>query len=221
MAPAGGRETPSLKDQLFEHTERFDFVQAVRVLARLYPERAPVGGDADPGDEVVLSATVHNYLAGEKTARVSLRTEGLEIVPPARRDPDPVVRAIPGRASAGQPPPIAPAHQLDLGRAAPVLSLAHRQPGQDLPTCLRRRGDRGRRRVRRRRRFAVGRGLVGIRSWRKPGNLEQLHLPIVVLLARHENDCGLRVGCGGLVLPGRANGRCGAEGEDGKTHRPW
>jgi type VI secretion system protein ImpH len=53
MAPAGGRETPSLKDQLFEKTERFDFVQAVRVLARLYPERAPVGGDADPADEIV------------------------------------------------------------------------------------------------------------------------------------------------------------------------
>jgi type VI secretion system protein ImpH len=53
MAPEGGRETPSLKDQLFEHTERFDFVQAVRVLARLYPERATVGGDADPSDEVV------------------------------------------------------------------------------------------------------------------------------------------------------------------------
>jgi len=53
MAPAGGREAPSLKDELFEHTERFDFVQAVRVLARLYPERAPVGGDADPADEVV------------------------------------------------------------------------------------------------------------------------------------------------------------------------
>jgi type VI secretion system protein ImpH len=53
MAAESGREAPSLKDQLFEQTERFDFVQAVRVLARLYPDRAPVGGDVDPADEVV------------------------------------------------------------------------------------------------------------------------------------------------------------------------
>lgn len=53
MAAEGGREAPSLKDQLFEQTERFDFVQAVRVLGRLYPDRAPIGGDADPADEVV------------------------------------------------------------------------------------------------------------------------------------------------------------------------
>src|SRR5437867_2916779 len=38
------------------------------------------------GDEVVLSATVHNYLAGEKTARVSLRTEGLEILQGGKTD---------------------------------------------------------------------------------------------------------------------------------------
>ena len=53
MAPAGGREAASLRDQLFEETQRFDFVQAVRVLARLYPERARPGGDAAPADEVV------------------------------------------------------------------------------------------------------------------------------------------------------------------------
>jgi type VI secretion system protein ImpH len=53
MAPEGGRKASSLRDQLFEQTERFDFVQAVRVLARLYPERAHVGGDAPPEREVV------------------------------------------------------------------------------------------------------------------------------------------------------------------------
>ena len=53
MAAEGGREAPSLKDQLFAQTESFDFVQAVRVLARLYPDRAPIGGDAHPADEVV------------------------------------------------------------------------------------------------------------------------------------------------------------------------
>src|SRR5262245_25921678 len=57
MGAEGRRETPSLRDQLFEQTEGFDFVQAVRVLARIYPERAPVGGDADPADEVVRFAS--------------------------------------------------------------------------------------------------------------------------------------------------------------------
>lgn len=38
------------------------------------------------GDEVTLSAIVHNYLAKEKTARVSLEAEGLEIVEGATRD---------------------------------------------------------------------------------------------------------------------------------------
>lgn len=57
MAPAGGRETPSLKEQLFANPERFDFVQAVRVLARLYPEREPVGGDSEPSREVVRFAS--------------------------------------------------------------------------------------------------------------------------------------------------------------------
>jgi len=57
MAPPGGRETPSLKDQLFENPERFDFVQAVRVLAHLYPEREPVGSDSEPSREVVRFAS--------------------------------------------------------------------------------------------------------------------------------------------------------------------
>jgi len=57
MGAEGRRETPSLRDQLFEQTEGFDFVQAVRVLARIYPDRAPVGGDADPADEVVRFAS--------------------------------------------------------------------------------------------------------------------------------------------------------------------
>lgn len=47
------------------------------------------------GDEVVISALVHNYLETEKQARVSLEVEGLEILEGATRDV-----AIPGRADA-------------------------------------------------------------------------------------------------------------------------
>ena len=59
------------------------------------------------GDEVTVSAIVHNYLSSEKTARVSLATEGLEIQEGATRDItiptrgearlDWRVRALPGR----------------------------------------------------------------------------------------------------------------------------
>jgi len=43
----------SLREELFEHVERFDFVQAVRLLQALFPERARVGGFGSPGDELV------------------------------------------------------------------------------------------------------------------------------------------------------------------------
>jgi type VI secretion system protein ImpH len=46
-------EGPPLEDVLFEEGYRFDFFQAVRVLERLYPERQPVGRDANPSDEAV------------------------------------------------------------------------------------------------------------------------------------------------------------------------
>jgi len=57
MAASGGRKASTLREQLFEETARFDFVQAVRVLARLYPERARPGGDASPEQEVVRFAS--------------------------------------------------------------------------------------------------------------------------------------------------------------------
>jgi type VI secretion system protein ImpH len=53
VVSASGRDTPSLSAQLFERAEGFEFEQAVRLLARLFPARAPVGGDADPRDELV------------------------------------------------------------------------------------------------------------------------------------------------------------------------
>jgi type VI secretion system protein ImpH len=42
----------SLAEQLLVETYRFDFFQAVRVLQRLFPDREPVGRDADPEQEV-------------------------------------------------------------------------------------------------------------------------------------------------------------------------
>lgn len=53
MAAESGRADPSVADLLFEEGYRFDFFQAVRVLERLFPHRAAVGGDARPEDEVV------------------------------------------------------------------------------------------------------------------------------------------------------------------------
>jgi type VI secretion system protein ImpH len=42
---------------LFEQAPRFDFFQAVRLLGRLRPDRAPVGRDGSPSDEVVRFTT--------------------------------------------------------------------------------------------------------------------------------------------------------------------
>lgn len=58
MAPqsrgtASPLEAPPLEDVLFEEGYRFDFFQAVRVLEHLYPQRQPVGGEANPSHEAV------------------------------------------------------------------------------------------------------------------------------------------------------------------------
>jgi type VI secretion system protein ImpH len=49
----GGRAADALADILFDEPYRFDFFQAVRLLERLFPERAPVGYTGLPGEEVV------------------------------------------------------------------------------------------------------------------------------------------------------------------------
>jgi type VI secretion system protein ImpH len=46
-------EASPLDEVLFDEGYRFDFFQAVRLLERLYPERQPVGRDANPTDEAV------------------------------------------------------------------------------------------------------------------------------------------------------------------------
>lgn len=57
MATPGGREGPPLARKLFEEPYRFDFFQAVRLLARMRPGRDPVGVEGHPGREVVRFRT--------------------------------------------------------------------------------------------------------------------------------------------------------------------
>jgi type VI secretion system protein ImpH len=47
------RTGPSLEEALFERGYEFDFFQAVRLLARIFAGRKPVGGAAKPREEVV------------------------------------------------------------------------------------------------------------------------------------------------------------------------
>ena len=53
MAAEGGRAAPSLAQELFDEPGRFEFYQAVRLLGLLWPDRAPVGRDSHPREEVV------------------------------------------------------------------------------------------------------------------------------------------------------------------------
>jgi type VI secretion system protein ImpH len=56
VVPTGGRTVPSLEEALFTKGCEFEFFQAVRLLARLLPERKPVGSSAKPGEEFVRFA---------------------------------------------------------------------------------------------------------------------------------------------------------------------
>ena len=51
MAASGRRTDPSLEEALFERGYEFEFFQAVRLLARVFPERKPVGRTARPQEE--------------------------------------------------------------------------------------------------------------------------------------------------------------------------
>ena len=53
MATDGRRTDPSVEEMLFESGFQFDFFQAVRLLAQVYPKRKLVGGAARPADEIV------------------------------------------------------------------------------------------------------------------------------------------------------------------------
>lgn len=76
--PHGARPTAALPDAadsplgaaLREHPTVFEFFQAVRVLARMHPDRAPVGGFGDPADELVRfrANTDYSFPPGEIAA---------------------------------------------------------------------------------------------------------------------------------------------------------
>lgn len=53
MAPKSGRTDPPLDEILSKEPYGFEFFQAVRLLERLYPERAPIGRSSLPVREVV------------------------------------------------------------------------------------------------------------------------------------------------------------------------
>ena len=53
MATENRSSARSLKRALVELPQRFEFYEAVRLLERALPHRAPVGGDSNPRDEVV------------------------------------------------------------------------------------------------------------------------------------------------------------------------
>jgi len=53
MAAESRRTDPSVEDLLFAEGFQFEFFQAVRLLERVFPERASVGRDAHPADEIV------------------------------------------------------------------------------------------------------------------------------------------------------------------------
>lgn len=52
MAPPGRRTDTSLEDALFDRGYEFEFFQAVRLLARMFPQRKHVGGTAKPTEEI-------------------------------------------------------------------------------------------------------------------------------------------------------------------------
>ena len=57
MAASGRRTDPSLEEALFERGYEFEFFQAARLLARMSPERKPVGGSAKPREEFARFAS--------------------------------------------------------------------------------------------------------------------------------------------------------------------
>jgi len=79
VASARGRTDPSLEEALFDRGFEFDFFQAVRLLARLFPQRKPVGGTAKPAEEIARFAAqltmafpasvVHDILRNSDSSR--------------------------------------------------------------------------------------------------------------------------------------------------------
>jgi len=57
VATPGWRTGTSLEEALFEHGYEFEFFQAVRLLARMFPRRKQVGGSAKPTEEIARFRT--------------------------------------------------------------------------------------------------------------------------------------------------------------------
>lgn len=71
MASNGGRTDRSLEDALFDQGYEFEFFQAARLLAQLFPHRKSVGGTSRPADEFARFVTIANG-NGLDEARLSM-----------------------------------------------------------------------------------------------------------------------------------------------------
>jgi type VI secretion system protein ImpH len=71
MASNGGRTDPPIAEALFDRGYEFEFFQAARLLARLFPHRKPVGSTAKPEEEFARFITVTNG-DGLDQARLSM-----------------------------------------------------------------------------------------------------------------------------------------------------
>ena len=67
MAPAGGRTDLTLGEALVAHGYDFEFFQAVRLLARIFAERKPVGSTARPEEEFVRFGQLGNSRDANET----------------------------------------------------------------------------------------------------------------------------------------------------------
>src|SRR5215475_5933399 len=71
MDSKGWRTDTPVEEALFRHGYEFEFFQAVRLLARLFPDRKEVGGVANPADEFARFVTLGNS-NGFDQARLSM-----------------------------------------------------------------------------------------------------------------------------------------------------
>ena len=71
MAPTRRRTVPCLEDALFARGYEFEFFQAVRLLARVFPGRKPAGSTARPEEEFVRFGQLASC-SDVKEARLSL-----------------------------------------------------------------------------------------------------------------------------------------------------
>lgn len=61
MAAPGRRAVSPLEEELFNHAYEFEFFQAVRLLARIFAHRKPVGSTARPDEEFVRFRQLGSY----------------------------------------------------------------------------------------------------------------------------------------------------------------